>query len=153
MTEVEPDLDEPEVMLEPDDSGEPMVDVSSVEQVPETVNILKDDTFSPPPFEPLPRPPAEIPGPAASPSAGIGNAVAQIRETLEATGDLKPRAAGNAAETFMVPPASLQEAQLAAEDLDSLDDFDAPDDDSLDLGSDSDSLSIGEGLLDDLDDE
>ncbi|MDR2388088.1 MAG: hypothetical protein LBE80_10985, partial [Deltaproteobacteria bacterium] len=72
---------------------------------------------------------------------------------LESTGDLKPRGPAGASETFMVPPASLEEAKLAAEDFDSLDDFEAPDDDSLDLGSDSDTLSIGEGLLDDLDDE
>ena len=118
---------------------------------------LEDDTFSPPPLNPNVRPPSAGPELPEAPINHNGAAVQMIRQTLESTGDLKPQEAFSApvspaAETFMVPPDSLQEALAPAGELDALPDFDSADDDSLDLDS-SESLSLGDGLLDDLDDD
>jgi hypothetical protein len=154
--EIEPDLDEPEVLLEPDDDypvpptpGGPPRQAASGDDTGISVDVVPvDDTISAP-FHP--------PG-----QQGVGEAINSIRQTLEATGDIKPQAGrqsaaqkNEAAETFMVPSSSLVEAETMAADslgdLDSLDD--APDleadDDSLDL---SDSLDL-DGDLGDLDDD
>jgi hypothetical protein len=140
-------------MLEPDDGAEMTVEVSSDTSIPETVTLLEDDTFSPPPYNPNQRPPTVAPELPVTPSSQGESTVQRIRETLESTGDLKPQSSNPMAETFMVPPGSLEEAKLAVEDLDTLQDFEVHEDDSLDLDSDSDSMSLGDGLLDDLDDE
>jgi hypothetical protein len=152
ISEVEPDLEETEVMLEPEESADSPLEVSTISAEPEPAGLLEDDTFSPPQITPgqMPMAPPELP---PAPVATEDPAYQKIRQTLEATGDLKPKPTDPMAETFMVPPASLEEAKPAFEDLDALPDFDADDDDSLDLGSDSESMSFGDELLDDLDDE
>jgi hypothetical protein len=159
--EVVPDLDEPEVLLEPefDEAPQPPVrpplpspisldepDGTSVEVEVATV----DDTITPiepprpePSMEPeLPPPPRRQPDESA---------INRIRETLESTGDIKPQPRADAAETFMVPPSKLEEAEPAIlsppDDLAGLDD-----EDSLDLGGDDDSMTLPPDL-DDLDDE
>ena len=153
MPEVEPDLDEPEVMLEPDDTMEPPVEVSTLSQGPNGVNLLEDDTFSPPPPPPPgQRPPSISPELPSLPPQVSDPTVQTIRQTLESTGDLKPQVAAAPGETFLVPPAAIEEARVADEDLDALSDFEIPDDDSLDI-AESDSMDLGQDLLDDLDDE
>jgi hypothetical protein len=157
--EIEADLDEPEVLLEPDDDfpapaspgGAPR-QAAAGDDAGISIDVVPvDDTMSS--TTPPPSPP---PG-----QQGVGDAISSIRQTLEATGDIKPQAArqaaqkSEAAETFMVPSSSLEEAvPMTADslgDLDSLDD--APDletdDDSLDL---SESLDL-DGDLGDLDDD
>ncbi|MDR1310056.1 MAG: hypothetical protein LBL95_09220 [Deltaproteobacteria bacterium] len=145
--EVEPLLDEPEVMLEPDDGTEAPGDEGV-----EVVSLIEDDTFSPPPIIPGQRPPMVQPEIPPNPALAGENTVQKIRQTLVSTGDLKPNDEGPG-ETFMVPPSSLVEAQVSLDDLDSIDDLAPPDDDSLDLGSEAESLDLGGDLLDDLDDE
>ncbi|MDR3134610.1 MAG: hypothetical protein LBU69_00780 [Deltaproteobacteria bacterium] len=134
-------------MLEPDDSEVSTIEVTVTPKEPESVSLLEDDTYSPPPITPDLTP--ELP---ASPAKG-DSAVQKIRQTLESTGDLRPQAPKAPTETFMIPPANLEEAKLAVEDLDNLSDFDTPDDDSLDLDGEAESLDLGDGLLDDLEDE
>jgi hypothetical protein len=152
-TDIEPDLEDPEVLLEPDEIPNQAAAVSQAAKQGDgldIVNILEeDDTFSPPEPGSIPMSYPETP-PLAQSLGGDGPA-RSIRRTLEATGDLRPQAA----ETFMVPSDNLEEAEdlEAMPSLDSvdLDGFDAADDDSLDLGGD-DNLDLG-GSLDDLDDE
>jgi hypothetical protein len=140
---------EPEVLLEPDDLPAAPTDLS---QSLDAVSIHEDDTFSPPPSGSLPLfvPEAETP-----PLPQQDDKLKEIRENLEATGDLPPQPT----ETFVIPSASLEEAPMAApqpapassDPLGSLSDFDSLDDESLDLGG-GDSLDLG-ASLDDLDDE
>jgi hypothetical protein len=124
-------------MLEPDD-GSPFP-ASPVENV--TISPTAPDSRSPKSTQ------------MPSNQATGDSAVRQIRKTLEATGDLKPQLQNQASETFMIPPSSLEEAQISSEDLDITHSFDEPEEDSLDLDSDPNSLDLGDGLLDDLDDE
>jgi hypothetical protein len=103
-----------------------------------------DDTLSPV-EAPAPHAPPELDSDLAPPPGRplAEGAISSIRHTLESTGDIKPQVRQDAAETFMVPPSSLEEAEpLAAPDLEG-------DEDALDLG---DTLDLG-GDLDDLDEE
>jgi hypothetical protein len=133
-------------MLEPDDTTDSPVEVMTVAHGPESIDLLEDDTFSPPPSPAGQKPVGFAP---ELPSSDTDSAVQKIRQTLEATGDLKPQPA----ETFMVPPAELEEAKIDAEDLDPIQDFEIPDDDSLDFDTNSSSMDLDKDLLDDLDDE
>jgi hypothetical protein len=156
--EFEPDIDAADVLLEPEEADEAPGAFPAAEQtaqlapapVSDLVSILEeDDTYSPPPLQKIQAPPETPP-----PSQAIPAAAREIRQALEATGDLRP---AEAAETFMIPPDNLVQTTPAADvdsDVDSvdLDDFETADDDSLDLDSDPDSLNLG-ASLDDLDDE
>jgi hypothetical protein len=150
--EIEPEVEEAEVMLEPDDSSVSPVEAVSEPENLDEVSLLEDDTFSPTPVVRSQTPPTTNPEIAPNPALENSDSTVQkIRQTLVSTGDLKPQP--QVSETFVVPPSSLLEAQITPENLDTIQDFDIPDDDSLDLDSTSDSLDLGDDLLDDLDDE
>jgi hypothetical protein len=151
--EFESELDEPEVMLEPDDTNVTTDAPGNEAESFDEISLMEDDTFSPAPLVPGQKPPGTTPELPSNPELYGSSTAQKIRQTLESTGDLKPQPQGVPAETFMVPPASLEEAQVTPEELDTLSDFEVSDDDSLDLDSEADTLDLGEDLLDDLDEE
>jgi hypothetical protein len=141
------DLDVPEIFLEPD-----LEEPATVEETNIDIDVLdddladlaEDDTRRPaPPPPPRPAPPETPPLDLDLTAEADDSLITEIQGVLSATGDLGggPAAAGQpfpgAAETFMVPPASLEEASPI--DLD---------DDKLDL----DSQDVNLDGLDDLDD-